>query len=470
MTTKAEFMQAAIDAISEYPTAAQYYQAKDPRLLANLGAMATMLALASSEQDVAYMEPFSKSRDVTVLADAAVKGVMPFGKSTSVSIAVSNPAADPLIIASGRRLFDPQGRSYVVQAGVTVAAGGTATVSALQKSDTSFSHTVSASMSFYRIPIPEPDAGRYIVGVTLKNAANVEFAYKREFINVADGDKVFHLEIDEQRNLNVQFGASGIVGYQPSAGEVFTVGVTETEGYIELDVGAPFVFEYTTAAAERTAIMTMAAVLVPGANQLDVRTMREICSFPSVYDDSAVYRGNFDFLIRRQLSPLRFLSVWNEQIEEEARGANIDNINRLFVAALADGVDQTALNASVASIINEADDGYRITHVAVVHKQIGITIDGELSPVHDFAQVELQIRELLLAKYGPDSQFAKRGRNRVLYKNVNALLKDNIAAFQDAVSDLRVTITEPVGGMMPEHYRYVAAGSITVNLVQAEVG
>ena len=75
MKTKQDFEQVAAAAITDYPLAAQLFQARDQRLLARIGAEAAMLALYSQQQDVAAMEPFTKARDVTVLADAAVKGV-----------------------------------------------------------------------------------------------------------------------------------------------------------------------------------------------------------------------------------------------------------------------------------------------------------------------------------------------------------------------------------------------------------
>ena len=69
--------------------------------------------------------------DVTVLADAAAKGVLPFGLPTEVGIRVVNSNTLPFSLASGRRLLDTQGRSYAVVAGISVPAGGEAVVRAL---------------------------------------------------------------------------------------------------------------------------------------------------------------------------------------------------------------------------------------------------------------------------------------------------------------------------------------------------
>src|SRR5690606_37397032 len=100
----------------------------------------------------------------------------------------------------------------------------------------------------------------------------------------------------------------------------------------------------------------------------------EISAYPSVYNSSAVYLGNFDFLIRRNLGPFRFLSIWNEYKEEQVRGADIDNINTLFVTAVKDGVDDATLRSQIYDAIKAADDSYKIKDVAVDEIEIPVVI------------------------------------------------------------------------------------------------
>ncbi|MBP9694245.1 MAG: hypothetical protein KBE16_06035, partial [Alphaproteobacteria bacterium] len=86
------------------------------------------------------------------------------------------------------------------------------------------------------------------------------------------------------------------------------------------------------------------------------------------------------------------MSVWNEAIEEVARGANVDNINTLFVACLsAEGGESvltetnplvpvppvfildsnlTETQKGIRSVIIDADNSYRVKFVTPVRSEI----------------------------------------------------------------------------------------------------
>lgn len=467
MKTKKAFQEAMAAEISNYPMAATLYKARDPSLLASLQAMATMLAMASAEQDVAAAEPFTKARDVTVLADAAAKGVLPFGLSARMSLAVTNNNATPFLIATGRTLMDTQGRLYVVEAGITLPAGGSDSVTVIQRSERSFEHSVTLTQPFYQIEVTAADEGKSITEVRLFDADDLEFEYRAEYVNITDGQQCFNLQSDENRRLLVEFGAEGLAGYQPEAGETFTVKVYDCEGEVSLSSGSQFVFEYTgNSATESQVSMVLDQILEAGRGVLDMGTLREISRYPSIYDISAVYLGNFDFLVRRNLAPFRFLSIWNEQTEEEARGADVDNINTLFVSALKDDVDDSDLFSQIKTLILNADDSYRVRQVAVIETEIPVTIMAKVHAVYDFQQVEDQIREQVLGSYGRDSDFSKSGQNRVLYRKIYSLLTANIPALQGELADLEVSVTD-TDTIMPEHFRYVSDSSLTVTVEQA---
>lgn len=465
MKTKSDFQQAIADSISSFPYASQLYQAQDPTLLAQLDAMASMLAMLSAEQDVAAMEPFTKARDMTVQADAAAKGVLPFGKALRARILVENASSVALPIASGRRLLDTQGRIFTVVLGGTIPASGSDYIEAEQRSGRTLSHTVAASQPFYQIEITAPEIG-YIVGVTAADSVG-NFDYVPDFTNVAVGDRMFHLKTDENRILYLQFGATEVVGYQPAAGQVITLTVTDTEGDIDLAVGTKFAFEYATQTNESGAKLTLDQVLSPGSAPMDISTMREVCSYPSIYDSNAVYLANFDFVVRRNLSPFKFLSIWNERREEAARGANVDNINALFISARKTGVDDATLQASIQAVIEAADDSYRLRFVSVSDIQIPMAIVIYAQSVYDFAVVAQDVRALVLASYGEDSAWAKRGEAKIYYKDVYDTLTADIQALQDRQSDLRVTVTNIDGDVLPEQFRYVSDASLTVTVQEA---
>lgn len=466
MKTKADFQAAIAAEISNYPAAAERYRARDPSMLASLDAMAAMLALQSAEQDVAAAEPFTKSRDATVLADASAKGVLPFGLPSELVIQVTNSNTAPYQIQTGRRLLDSQGRSYLVVAGITIAAGVTAPVRIKQQGDRQFDHTVTVTQPFYQIEVPSPAEGKTIAAVRVIGPGNVEFAWKPEYVNVLAGDKSFHLATDESRRLLIEFGADGLAGYAAQAGETFTIIVTDTEGAVEVAPASRFAFEYSSSVAEGQIVMVMDEVLSAGRGALDIPTLRTMSDYPSLYDTSAVYLGNFDFLVRRNLSPFRFLSVWNEQTEEVVRGPNVDNINTLFVAAMKDGVADAALRAQIKAVILKADDSYKVKDVTVVEVPIPLTVAARVHSVYDFEQVRQQIREQILGTYGRDSAFAKSGQNRILYRSVYDLLSRNVPALQGVRADIQVEVDDLATNIPPEHYRFVSEASLTVTVDQ----
>ncbi|AJG18816.1 hypothetical protein [Cupriavidus basilensis] len=463
MYTKSDFDRAVADRIQEYPAVATRFQAGDPTVLASLSAISQMASMLSQQLEIGMMEPFEKVRDSTVLADAALKGIIPVGTPTRVKVLVANPTAADFALIAGRSVLDPTGRPYVVDTPVTVVAGGTGFAQLLQRQTRTIAHTVTGSQPFYTIEVPQPDDGQYIGGIALADAHGNAFTYAQEFTNVGAGDRIFHVESDEYRRIFVKFGYGGVVGYQPAAGEAFTVTVNDTNGNFDLDPGSPFALEYTLAPQDSMVKITLDSVLVPGQNPIDMDTLRELCKYPSTYDASAVYLGEFDFLIRRNMPSLKFLSVWNETIEEQVRGASVDNINRLFVSFQPpDGGDRTTYESDIRALITKADDSYDVAFVMPVVLPIGTTIAATVARVHEPTAVSTQIQDVLLGQYGIDSATAKAGMFYPQYKRVYEQLRANVAALQDGGSDFTVSIGALPSTQLPEQWRYMTADSLTI--------
>ena len=129
--TRDDFLKAIAAEVSNQPTVAQLYQAGDPRVIAHMNAMATMFSMMSQQIDVQSMEPFTKARDTTVLADATMKGILPFARPARVTLAVTNGADSALSIGIGRRLIGPQSRVYVTETAAILAPGESGTVLSL---------------------------------------------------------------------------------------------------------------------------------------------------------------------------------------------------------------------------------------------------------------------------------------------------------------------------------------------------
>lgn len=110
--------------LSGYPVVAQYVRAGDPRVLAQISYNAAMLAMLSEEVQVAKMEAFAKTRDATVMADAAMRGILPLGRACRVTLQITNSDSEALALSSGRRLLDAKGRTYELDSAVNIPANG----------------------------------------------------------------------------------------------------------------------------------------------------------------------------------------------------------------------------------------------------------------------------------------------------------------------------------------------------------
>lgn len=466
--SKADFDRVIANSVSQFPELAALYQVGDPRLLQAQSAIAQMMAMMSLQIEIGAMEPFDKVRDSTVLADASLKGLTPMATPARVRVLVENPTNAAISIAAGRGLLDSSGRMYVADMPVTVPAGGAGRAELVQKQVRTIEHTVAVSQPFYKIEVPQPTDGRYISGIAVQDAFGVPYIYTLEFTNVANGDKVFHVECDEYRRLFVVFGYADYVGYQPNVGEVLTLTVYETTGDVRPDASSPFALDYAIAPQDGQIKITMDSLLLPGAAPMDIATLRELCKYPSAYDQTAVYLGEFDFLVRRNIPGLKFLSIWNETIEEMVRGPSLDNINRLFVSfSVPHGATRESIEQEIVRIIKAADDSYRIVFVTPVIFAIGMTIVAEVARIHDAEAVKKQIQDVLIKEYGEEAVPVRAGMLVVKYKAIYELLKKSVAALQDSGSDFSVVITPIKDKQLPEHFRYVTLQSLSISVTLA---
>jgi hypothetical protein len=465
MYLKSDFERAVVAAASAQPDAAALMRAGDPILLAQMSAQAAMLAMMSAQADVAEVEPFVKSRTGTVLADATLKGILPLGKPARVEITVTNPGAAPVAIASGRGLLDAKGMLYAVEGSATIPATGSGSITAVQITTRQFTHTVAASVPFYELQVEASEDAVYIAGIEVTDQV-AAFAYSPDFCNVGPGDRVFHVETDEYRRLFLRFGASTssapVVGHQPANGDVLTITVRETGGPIALEAGSAFALAYVANADEAELGLALNEIIATGAAPPDTETLRMLARYPALHDGNAVFLSNFDFLLRRQLSGVQFLSVWNEQVEELARGPSLANINKLFVSFVILGQSNLASENQIRQIVGRADDSYGLVFVAPRLVPVPVTVTATVAVVHDTADVEAQIRTVLIQNYGRGSLNASRGLQKGFrQQRLNSELKAAVPALQDQISDFTLVLGD-TGTSLPEDFRFFDNASIAV--------
>lgn len=455
--TKDQWMQLAVNEMTKFPTVAARYQIGDPMVTQILAGQCAVLAELDYQVEMTAGETYIKARDVTVLADAAVKGILPFATPSIGTIKVTNASADVLRITSGRTLQDQQGRYWVVMAGAVIAAGAVGSVTAKQITSRTLSHTVTAYRPFYTVDLSEPDVG-YIANVLVSG-----FQYSTDFANTDDADRVYNIKSNERSELSLQFGIAGLAGYQPAVGETLAITIQDTEGAISLSVGMKFAFEYASGVQDAKVTLELSEVSQAGAAPMDIDTMREVCSYPGIYDDSAVFLSNFDFVVRKGISPLTFLSIWNEAREEEARDqASIDNINHLFIAARKAGTTPAILKTQITAILKRADDSYRYRFVDVVDVEVPLKLVLSIPAVYDSGEAIQQARAVMLKEYGKESAWAKRGEARILEKDIHDQLKEAMPVLRERVSNLQVAEIGASDKILPEHFRYITEESLVI--------
>lgn len=466
--TAAEFEAAALAALSGFPLVAALVQAGDPRVLAQLRARAAMDAMLSEQVDVAQFEPFVKARDSTVLADATLKGILPLARAARVRLLVTNGHTADFVLAAGRRITDPKGRIYMVESGVTIAPDATETVALTQMTTRIVPHTINAPVPFYRTELVQTDADVYLNTLSVWQD-ELEFDYSPDWHNVEINGKNYQVETDERRRLFICFGAKDVTGYGVQAGDYFEFRLTECEGRInDLKPADVFSLEYVYTPGDGALAMVLDTVLDEGAAPPSIADLRVMARYPSIFDHNAVYLGEFEFLLRRYLSGIRFLSVWNEQIEESVRGPNTDNINRLFVSGLVDGMTNEAFEERVTELINRADNSYRITFIETVLAPVPVVVTGKVSVVHDPATIEALVRESIVDQYGDGQPDVSRGMSTpIRVQPINKLLKAKVPAFQDEKADFKVEIFLS-DSQMPEEFAYISPESLTVNIGRAD--
>lgn len=465
MYTKQDFEEAIKQSFLTKELTAALYQVSDPRIMQIMDAQATMLAMLSQQVEVAMQEPFSKARDATVLSDAAAKGLIFTAKPCRVTIYAVNEGNTDVVISSGRNVIDSSGRYYQITETQTVKARSDGLLTAEQIQIETQTHTVEDSDPFYSIAVSQPKDGSAISYLQVKVNDEV-FSPSYKFNGVEVGDKVYHVESDEFKQLSIKFGASGIIGTAPNIGDVVTIEKGLTFGDITPEIESPFSLQYVQNQNENNVKFYMAHLLRAGTSSASMSTLRELVKYPSIYDSNAVFLGEFDVLLRSKFSNLAFLSVWNEAKEETARGANQANVNKLFVSfSLLSGstLEKAAVQDQIEAVIQEADDSYRVKFVEPVTDIVSVTVGASVSRSYDSSQTISKAKEVILNEYGRNAYSVKQGKVVIKHKDISDLLRNNVPAFADTRGDIFVNVSKPQSSL-PEVYRYVDENSIQLNL------
>ncbi|KGQ44463.1 hypothetical protein [Gallibacterium anatis] len=468
MLTKSDFLRVIEATSMKYPLMAALFHAGDPRYFQIQESMAEMLSMFSQQLEVSSQEPFVKSREATVLADAAAKGLLFTASSAEMVLKVTNNSEDTIYLGVGRVLLDSNGRYYKVIKPLTIKGKQEGELAVIQETTDTQTVYIDNPEPFMSIEVEQPKDGSYITGITVSIDDEVYLPSYR-YNGVQAGEKVFHVESDEFKRLFIKFGMRGVIGVEPPLNSTVKIVKNMSFGNVLPETESPFTLEYIQKDNENNLKFEMKSLTKSGVNSVSLATLKELCKFPSVYDDNAVYLGEFNRLVKAHFGDLPFLNVWNEQKEELARGANIDNVNTLFYSfkkATNDLRSDEAIKNEIEHIIKQADDSYKIKFIAPVIKKIPVTVKATISRLYDEDTVRQQVYDVLISTFG-ESSIGKVGRAHLRNKVIADLLLKNINAIADQRSDLDVTFTLPDANK-PEVFCFMDNGSINVTVETSE--
>lgn len=483
MYTREDFMKEAERLLSKYPTLSVLSKVGDPRLKHNLESVAGMLAMYSSQVEVSTAEAFEKVRDSTVLADAAMRGIIPKATPARLVLAVTNKGASVFQIDASRGFADNQGLDIRGDATVSVPAGATVALPATQIYTKTTTHSVTESRPFYEVEIDLADDDAYLCGLSVSDVEG-EMECRERYVNCGVGDRIYHIEADDRQRIYIRFGLAGVVGIQPIEGSEITITAHYCAGDATFKHGSPVVFSEMRDPYETNIELLIQEVSEAGSNPIGIQTLRELAKYPSIYNDNAVFLGEFEYLVRRNFPDLKFCRVWNETAEERARGVSFTNTNSLFVAcfsALEDEpvlyqapgevvapyriTDLTGTQQAIKAKILAADDSYRVQFVTAVRAPIGVSITASVSSSYEKTTVEQQIVSSMLDAFGESS-----GRSVLLYQQVYKLLREKVPALAVGQADLILSIGEQsTTNARPELWRYVTEQSMNVAVTVGNV-
>lgn len=473
MTLQRTNLNTTIDnALNDYPEIAERWQVGDPTVTALMTAMRELVIALSRDNEVNIIEPFIKSNNRTIMADAINKGILPVATPCQYRLVIENTGENTVTLNQGRVVEDGTGRQWRLLSAITVGAGESQTVECEQSIIYEQNLTIAVSEPFYQLNI-STNSDEYIAGIDIVNLTQkAKFAYKPKFMNAKAGDRVYTLFSDDFADIVIMFGDSSRIGQTVQAGDEYRLYITKTYGFVDNSTLKQASLNDLLNNDERYLNLYFKpdGLIRAGANPLTVSQMRLLASFPSTYDHNAVFMGNFDMLVRWHfMARFRYMAIWNETVHEKFYGANLDNINHLNLTVVAnEASEQDLLIKDIRQLVARADSLFegRVRVKAVVERPYQIIINGSLAGVHDIDSVKSQIAELLLAAFGRGSISASHpnydGFNR---QEIATLIREKIPAFQDRISDFSVLGEDTqVTPIKPHEWVYLTRESIKITL------
>ncbi|AWL27147.1 hypothetical protein DJ533_00235 (plasmid) [Acinetobacter defluvii] len=470
MPTLNKIKEISLRILQDYPVVAARYQAGDPTIVAPMASMQHAIAELSRDVSISELEPFTKSREATILADAANKGILPIATACQHMIEFINNGNHTVSLLAGRIIEDGYGRAWRLLETANIAAGKTVEVLAEQSEvrEITYQPVLTEPFHNYILSLSEDLA---LVALSVKDQDDNSYRFVTRWMNTLADERAITINTNSLRELILGFGDSSRFGQTLQNNTVLTIQVLESYGYFDPSMLREASLQDVRNGFEQKLVVRFkeGALVKLGADPLSIDELRLLSSYPT-YDENAVFLGNHDFLVRKTfMARTYFVSVWNEAVNEIYYGGNYRSINKIFVSLVAKNTaEKVPLGLEISRYI-EMVDNYYLNNVVIVEPEeraFSIKIDATIAAVHDAETVKQQIKTLLLGYYGKgkiaSSYFLSNGFNS---KEITRLLEKNIAAFQDRTSDFKLFVEDTEKNpIKPNHWLFMTDTSISVDI------
>lgn len=471
MPSLSKIQQVTLIALQAYPDIYARYISGDSTVTAPMSAIQHMLAEIGRDVEVSEIEPFIKSREATILADASNKGILPLGTPCQHYITLTNRGTQRLTILSGRVFEDAQGRPWQFLQNAEVLPNESVDVLAEQSQVRKVKKTIIETLPFNQFKLDIEEDMSLVSLTTVDQDSNI-YSFVTRWMNTKAGDYAIILKTDTLREITLEFGDTARFGRTLEANTELEITVLETYGEVDASTLKEAMLQQANTADEaKLAIRFKSGGLVRmGANPLSIDQMRLLASYPT-HDDNAVFLGNFDFLVRKKFMNRTFyLNVWNEMIHEQHYGSSVNHINHLFVSVVPKNRAEYALICDeISQLIAKVDSLYsygNVVFIEPVERPFHITIKAILSPVHDVNVVQEQIKTLLISNYGKEQLASSYNMNNGFnLQEIISLINKQIPAFQDRQSDFKIDIEDlSQNSIKPSDWLFISEDSITFDI------
>lgn len=459
--------------LQEYPDIYARYLAGVPTVCAHLNALASFLADQAVDLEKAQLEPFIKSNERTILADAVNKGILPIATPCQHKLRIENKGNNPCSLSAGRLLSDAEGRIWRLIQTANIPDNTSTIVVVEQSTLRHLNYNARIKETFHTVEL-DLQEDSHLAGLTVSDDSGNVYTYCKRWMNVEAGKYAYTLKMDSRKRIGVEFGDSERVGQTLQPNTLLTFSILETDGEVDVNHLLEASLEEIIQADEAKLELEFVSngLIRSGANPLNTEQLRLLSSYPT-YDDNAVLLSDFDHAVRKKfMNRCHYLTIWNESVHSTYYPKDItnDDINKLKVAFKPKAkADKDQLIYDLKRYIKSLDSLYDESNVDIIdveQRAFRVVISAKLAPVHNTDAVKEEIRNLLLSKYGQNltatSYFLPDGFNT---QDISKLLTSHISAFQDKISDFKIQVEDIAENpIKPHQCVFMTKDSISIEI------